>query len=487
MDGSLVTEEIRILPFYHGLLPREDISDLLRREGQFLLRISETKEDEGEKTLVISFRRALDPTINRQSIEDKVKSGRSGSGKRSTRRTITSGTKKVDREKEKMEADKRLIKHAIVHLVNNRYTIDQKESFETLLKLIEYHSRRDAVINERGKQISCRLEYPVIRQSWEYEHSDIQLEKKLGNGEFGEVWKGKIRRRQDGKWVNGAIKLSKGENAASKKKRKEVMLEIRMMRDLKHPNVVHAYGVAVLQNPIYILIELVSGGDLQKFLKNKGRNQKSKEKRLLVFHAACGIEYIHANGIIHRDLAARNCLYDGRRLRISDFGLSVKGPTYEIPSGGNQRLPIRWLSPEVLTEGKFSFESDVWAFGCLVCEIYANGEAPYDGKTNSEVKEILLDNGKPGLAVGMWKKLATFLNDGIFLPERDRASMRGVVDFLSLAIDIPRPDELHSDDETRTIASIAATTTTTTTSTAPSEAGTINSSGHALLIPLNLG
>ena len=67
---------------------------------------------------------------------------------------------------------------------------------------------------------------------------------------------------------------------------KEMMKEARLMRDMKHPNVVRTMGVAVDVQPLY-----------------------TKEKMLMCYGAALGVRYLHDNSYIHRDLAARNCLY----------------------------------------------------------------------------------------------------------------------------------------------------------------------------------
>ncbi|CAJ0564851.1 unnamed protein product, partial [Mesorhabditis spiculigera] len=292
--------------------------------------------------------------------------------------------------------------------------------FRNLTDLINYYSTSDPAAGESradAKQ-KCRLEEPIPRQIWEYEHKDVKLEKKLGNGEFGEA---------------------KGEVAAAKKKRKEIMQESRVMRDLIHPNVVRAYGVAVLENPMYILLELIQGGDLLKFLKSESKPTRRELKRIM-FQCACGLEFIHQKEVIHRDLAARNCLYDGERLRISDFGLSVRGPVFLLPKNANQRLPIRWLAPEILTLGTFTYKTDVWAFGCLVVEIYSNGELPHAGKTNGEVKEGLVQrHTAPKMPPGIPQDMVNFCNDYIWVREKQRTDMLKVVNLLGAIGHFQRP------------------------------------------------
>lgn len=121
--------------------------------------------------------------------------------------------------------------------------------------------------------------------------------------------------------------------------------------------------------------------------------------------AGCGVEYLHLNQCMHRDLAARNCLITKERVvklntihsyysmhkrffyyqvKISDFGLSRLGSHYVLKTA--IKLPIRWLAPETISSFSFSLKSDVFTFGVLAYEIFANGTEPWDGHTNAEVK-----------------------------------------------------------------------------------------------------
>ncbi|VDL82775.1 unnamed protein product [Nippostrongylus brasiliensis] len=101
--------------------------------------------------------------------------------------------------------------------------------------------------------------------------------------------------------------------------------------------------------------------------------------------AASGVEYLHSNECMHRDLAARNCLINRERVvKISDFGLSRTGTHYVLKSA--MKLPIKWLAPETISAFTFSLKTDVFSFGVLAYEIFANGAEPWEGCTNAEVK-----------------------------------------------------------------------------------------------------
>jgi serine/threonine protein kinase len=123
-------------------------------------------------------------------------------------------------------------------------------------------------------------------------------------------------------------------------------------------------------------------------------------------NAASGMQYLYQKHIIHRDLAARNCLLETlspnsneMNLRISDFGLSrhiddhyQKYETYAMQN--DTKLPVKWLSPEVIETRLFTSYSDVWAFGILIWEMLTRCRAVPYGNINE------------------WNDLMTYLKEG---------------------------------------------------------------------------
>ncbi len=89
------------------------------------------------------------------------------------------------------------------------------------------------------------------------------------------------------------------------------------------------------------------------------------------------------------DLAARNCLVDAELVvKVADFGRSRNinySQYYKQDDKGV--MPIRWMSPEALMDGRFSHKSDVWSFGVVFWEIVTFGQLPYPGMSNQEVFE----------------------------------------------------------------------------------------------------
>ncbi|KIH61030.1 hypothetical protein ANCDUO_08704 [Ancylostoma duodenale] len=119
---------------------------------------------------------------------------------------------------------------------------------------MDYYKRNSGKLNK----FTFALTNPIKQQSWEFQHSDVKQGELLGQGAFGEVRAGTLQLKT-GENVEVAIKVTKGSSDLCKAKIKEMMKEARLMRNFKHNNIVRIYGVAVDEQPLYILLELVTG------------------------------------------------------------------------------------------------------------------------------------------------------------------------------------------------------------------------------------
>lgn len=260
--------------------------------------------------------------------------------------------------------------------------IAKKIPFRTLQDLVEHYNKDADGLCVNLRKPCVQIEKPTTsglsyRDQWEIDKSSLKFTQKLGQGQFGEVW--------EGLWNNTtpvAIKTLK----SGAMDPKDFLAEAQIMKKLKHRNLVQLYAVCTLDEPIYIITELMKNGCLLEYLQNKGRALKLHQLIEVSAQVATGMAYLESQNYIHRDLAARNILVgENNIVKIADFGLArlIKEDEYEARAGA--RFPIKWTAPEAANFSKFSIKSDVWSFGILLTEIVTFGRIPYPGMTNAEV------------------------------------------------------------------------------------------------------
>uniref|UniRef100_A0A8C1XPZ2 Tyrosine-protein kinase receptor n=1 Tax=Cyprinus carpio TaxID=7962 RepID=A0A8C1XPZ2_CYPCA len=228
----------------------------------------------------------------------------------------------------------------------------------------------------------------------------LKLQRLLGSGAFGEVYEGVTVGSQISEVVperRVAVKTLRKD--ASDYEKTEFLKEAYLMSQFNHPNILRLLGVCLLNEPHYLILELMDGGDLRSYLRGARPTTNYKELLNLIslldisLNAAAGCAYLERMHFVHRDIAARNCLVSVRSytdpervVKIGDFGLArdvYKNDYYR--KKGEGLFPVRWMSPESLTDGIFNKYSDVWAFGVLLWEIMTLGKLPYPTYTNHEV------------------------------------------------------------------------------------------------------
>lgn len=313
--------------WYHGAIPRTEAQELLRQQGDFLVRESHGKP--GEYVLSV------------------------------------------------FSDDQR--RHFIIQYADSQYRFEGT-GFSTIPQLIEHHFSTKQVITKKSGVV---LLNPVVKdKKWILNHEDVVLGELLGKGNFGEVFKGTLQRDK----TPVAVKTCKEDLPSELKIR--FLSEARILKQYDHPNIVKLIGVCTQRQPIYIVMELVPGGDFLSFLRKKKDELKTKQLVRFSVDAAAGMAYLESKNCIHRDLAARNCLVgDGSVLKISDFGMSRQEDDGVYSSSGLKQIPIKWTAPEALNYGRYSSESDVWSYGILLWETFSLGVCPYPGMTNQQARE----------------------------------------------------------------------------------------------------
>ncbi|XP_023684004.1 tyrosine-protein kinase receptor isoform X1 [Paramormyrops kingsleyae] len=238
----------------------------------------------------------------------------------------------------------------------------------------------------------------------EVPRKNITLLRALGHGAFGEVYEGQLL-GLGGDNIAMQVAIKTLPEVCSEQDEMDFLMEALIMSKFSHQNIVSCIGVSLQTLPRFILLELMTGGDMKSFLRqNRPKTGKVSSLSMLeLLHMArdiaFGCHYLEENHFIHRDIAARNCLLTcsgpRRVAKIGDFGMArdIYRASY-YRKGGHAMLPVKWMPPEAFLEGIFTCKTDTWSFGVLLWEIFSLGYMPYPCKTNQEVLEFVTSGGR---------------------------------------------------------------------------------------------
>jgi len=204
----------------------------------------------------------------------------------------------------------------------------------------------------------------------------------IGRGGFGKVWKVLLKKTQK----LYALKEMSKVKIIDRKSEKSIKNERNFLSFLHHPFIVNMIFAFQDYENLYLVMDLLTGGDLRYHLcKNKKFNEKQTK-----FFFGClllGLEYIHKNNIIHRDIKPENLVCDEKGyIRITDFGVAkIRKEDNSSETSGTPG----YMAPEVLMAQNHSFPVDFFAIGIMGYE-FMFGNRPYKGRSRKEIKSVVL-------------------------------------------------------------------------------------------------
>ncbi|XP_021164882.2 serine/threonine-protein kinase A-Raf isoform X2 [Fundulus heteroclitus] len=280
---------------------------------------------------------------------------------------------------------------------------------------LEHKERKPSSSDDKKKVVRCLQHHgrPLMEESrthrggyrdssyyWEVPYREVTLQKRIGTGSFGTVFKGK--------WHGDvAIKILKVKEPTPEQLQ-AFKNEMQVLRKTRHVNILLFMGFMTKPN-FAIITQWCEGSSLYRHLHVSETKFDHVRRIDVARQTAQGMDYLHAKNIIHRDLKSNNIfLHEGWTVKIGDFGLAtVKyrwsgSQQVEQPSGS-----ILWMAPEVIRmqdSNPYTFQSDVYGYGVVLFELMS-GTLPYSNINNRD--QILFMVGRGYLSPDLSKLYST--------------------------------------------------------------------------------
>uniref|UniRef100_A0A0N4ZNN4 Protein kinase domain-containing protein n=1 Tax=Parastrongyloides trichosuri TaxID=131310 RepID=A0A0N4ZNN4_PARTI len=327
------------------------------------------------------------------------------------------------------------------------------EDFESVTHLVEHFKRHHIAHKLALKTKLKRPSHYISHSSFSYDETNGVL----GKGNFAFVLKGTLPEEEDIEPTYIAVKVftlfSDNDPDETRTERLlQIINEAKIMKNLDNQHIVKFYGIALDKFPISIVMELCSGGSLEKHLRIE-KEKISVGERLFycddILNGAC---YMSDHQIVHRDLAARNILIsnDGY-LKIGDFGQAIHLQQSHSTIKRRNKVVSLWSPPECLCTdlALWNEKSDVWGFGMLVIEIFNDGHPPF---RKEEIPDVIAKL-KKGIYFDIPKSChedwSLVLKEGVFIKkQQNRFTFKQLKELMkalltyNVNLDIPKPEDI---------------------------------------------
>ena len=206
-----------------------------------------------------------------------------------------------------------------------------------------------------------------------------EIIEQIGTGGMSDVYKAKCHKLN--RFV--AIKVMKSEFSEDKTFVSKFRAEAQSVAGFTHPNIVNVYDVGDENGIYYIVMELVEGITLKKYIEKRGRIP-FKEAVSIAIQVANGLDAAHKHNIVHRDIKPQNIIISKEgQVKVTDFGIAKVASSSTINSSSTMGS-VHYISPEQARGGYSDARSDLYSLGITIFEMLT-GTVPFDGDSTVAV------------------------------------------------------------------------------------------------------